>query len=75
MEISLAADIDAAQEVTVTSVDSLGEGDRWTIAASGSRLRTARDGVSLGAYEKEIRLYICRPQCSILQSAFTTASA
>ena len=48
MEISLAADIDAAQEVTVTSVDSLGEGDCWTIAASGSQLRTARDGVSLG---------------------------
>lgn len=61
MEISLAADIDAAQEVTVTSVDSLGEGDRWTIAASGSQLRTARDGVSLGAYEKEIRTVYLSP--------------
>lgn len=61
MEISLAADIDAAQEVTVTSVDSLGEGDCWTIAASGSQLRTARDGVSLGAYEKEIRTVYLSP--------------
>ena len=33
-EISLAEDIDAAREITISAVDSLGNGDLWTVAAS-----------------------------------------
>ena len=60
-EISLAADIDAAREITISAVDSLGNGDLWTVAASNGSILSAGDGMSLNLYGTDIKTVYLSP--------------
>ena len=60
-EISLAEDIDAAREITISAVDSLGNGDLWTVAASNGRILSAGDGMSLNLYGTDIKTVYLSP--------------
>ena len=60
-EISLAEDIDAAREITISAVDSLGNGDLWTVAASNGSILSAGDGMSLDMYGTDIKTVYLSP--------------
>ena len=60
-EISLAEDIDAAREITISAVDSLGNGDLWTVAASNGSILSAGDGMSLNLYGTDIKTVYLSP--------------
>lgn len=60
-EISLAEDIDAAREITISAVDSLGNGDLWTVAASNGSILSASDGMSLNLYGTDIKTVYLSP--------------
>lgn len=60
-EISLAEDIDAAREITISAVDSLGNGDLWTVVASNGSILSASDGMSLNLYGTDIKTVYLSP--------------
>ena len=60
-EISLAEDIDAAREITISAVDSLGNGDLWTVAASNGSILSASDGMSLDLYGTDTKTVYLSP--------------
>lgn len=60
-EISLAEDIDAAREITISAVDSLGNGDLWTVVASNGSILSAGDGMSLNLYGTDIKTVYLSP--------------
>ena len=60
-EISLAEDIDAAREITISAVDSLGNGDLWTVAASNGSILSASDGMSLNLYGTDTKTVYLSP--------------